>query len=171
VVERNIPRGEARQPGAIIKRDILWVESKPSSEGRQPGAWNRVMAEAAARLSYAHPNRNLYVILASGLEWMIFEWQPRNQQRPLKILADNRTDVVHPHMSVAPVADQSHLVRSAPDGPADLIDTTFAYSLDFWSMRADRQQPLNLPALQLLEDCFTHIRNATDLDTNPSELH
>jgi hypothetical protein len=38
-------------------------------------------------------------------------------------------------------------------------------------MRADRQQPLNLPALQLLEDCFTHIRNATYLDTNPSEFH
>jgi hypothetical protein len=171
VVERNGPREEAQQPGATIKRDILWVESKPSSEGRQPGAWNRVMAEAAARLSNAHPNRNLYIILAIGLEWMIFQWQPRNQQRPLKILADNRTDVVHPHMSVAPIADQSHLVRSVPGGPADLIDTTFAYSLDFWSMRADRQQPLNLPALQLLEDCFTHIRNAIYLDINPSEFY
>ncbi|KAK4151826.1 hypothetical protein C8A00DRAFT_16796 [Chaetomidium leptoderma] len=101
-----------------------------------PAGWNRLMSQTAGRLRAAHPNRMLFAILAVGLEWMISQRNPQNQQSPLLVLAHNQAEVwpVDPYREtcVAPIAGQVPLLRSiTPNGQHEIIDTYAAYSLDY----------------------------------------
>lgn len=60
-----------------VKRDILWVECKAPCHDN-PGTWKRVIEEATERLKSAHPDRNVWLIMAIGLKWMVFYWDPRH---------------------------------------------------------------------------------------------
>ncbi|KAJ2898297.1 uncharacterized protein MKZ38_004022 [Zalerion maritima] len=81
------------QPPQSNERDILWIECKAPSLD-VPHEWNRVLNEAVGRLDVAHPTRRVYLILAIGLKWMPFLWDPvaptlNPQGSPLNILKDN----------------------------------------------------------------------------------
>ncbi len=165
VVQITSPGGQP-QPGANIRRDILWIECKAPCH-YQPNGWNSVMSEAVGRLRSAHPTRDLFVILAVGLEWMPFYWNPFNQQAPLQILKDNERDhwPVDQGICVANVPNHNNLQRHIVNdprvagGPRNTIDTTRAFSLDYWTMDGRQPpQPINLTSLQLLEAFFAVVR-------------
>jgi hypothetical protein len=155
-----LPDPKVRDP----ERDVLWVECKAPEEDT-PAGWKNLMMRAGARLEEAHPNRMLYVILAIGLKWMFFKWDPLSPRPPLQVLADNRTGVwnMSPYYHYeSAVAGQFHVIHhSLPGQPAtEVIDTTMAYSLNFWTPHPQApQQPANMHAMQLLEACFRHIQS------------
>jgi hypothetical protein len=103
----------------------------------------------------------LYVILAIGLKWMFFKWDPSTAGPPLQVQGDNNaTWTMTPGYHYEPaVFGQSHVTRiDAPDGPS--IDTNLAYSLDFFTLDPQSpQQPLNASAMQLLERCLRHVQD------------
>ena len=168
VIQVTVPQ---QGQGLEVGRDILWVECKASSENK-PNGWNKVMEEAVDRLSVAHPTRNIHLILAIGIEWMMFEWDPTNLQSPLQILAHNQAHAwdVDPRIHPLPFAGTSFLLQSRQNGPLDLIDTTRACSLNFWVMDPTGQHPLNMPALLRLEACLAHVQAAAYIG-GPNPAH
>ncbi|KAK4151036.1 hypothetical protein C8A00DRAFT_36343 [Chaetomidium leptoderma] len=158
-------------------RDILWVACKAPVEDT-PAGWKDLMEQCASRLELAHPARKLYVILAIGLKWMMFKWDPRHKTRsPLQMLADHRPDtwaMDSRYRYDSGIAGQSHVVYSNNAPSPDLVDTTLAYSLEFWAPEPDapptwageQPRPLNWRAMQLLEACFTRVRNTVSVGEN-----
>ena len=153
-----------------VKRDVLWVECGTPEED-QPKAWNKLMKQAVGRLTVAHPSRNIHLVLAIGIQWMLFEWAPGNQRSPLQICAHSlrATWSVHPQIHV-PIPDAPYLVPSNLNVDYDQIDTTRAYSLDFWTLDPTRQQPSDRPALYQLESCLGKIQVAVFLG-GPNPAH
>lgn len=163
------------QPGVPpTKRDILWVQCGTPDPENQPRGWNRMMKEAVNRLTVAHPTRSVYLLLANGIQWMLFEWIPGNLRSPLQFCAHSSsvTWTVHPQIHLVPLAGTSYLARTDPNGHFDQIDTRGAYSLDFWTMDPTEQRPFNLSALLHLEDCLAHIQAAAYTGgPNPAHFH
>lgn len=66
----------------------------------QPGKWNELMAEIQERLVLAHGGdpvhdelpQKVYFILAAGMKWMMFVWDPDNTQAPLYIRSEHQED-------------------------------------------------------------------------------
>ncbi|KAF2258232.1 hypothetical protein CC78DRAFT_479405, partial [Lojkania enalia] len=52
------------------KRDYLWVECKKATLDR-PSSWKNVLEEAVIRLNSAHPNLNVFLIIAIGTKCML----------------------------------------------------------------------------------------------------
>jgi hypothetical protein len=162
-------RVSVAQPGAAeVSRDVLWVECKAPSL-HKPHGWNMVMREAIDRLEVAHPNRNIFLILAIGIEWMMFEWDPNPNLpvSPLYILPYNPSDRpwnVDARIRIVAAAGPTFLLqrdpRRDPNGPYDLIDTSRANSLDYWTMDSTGQRQLNLRSIQRLENCLAHVQGA-----------
>jgi hypothetical protein len=154
-------RVTAAQPGTEVARDVLWVECKAPIH-RMPHGWNMVMGEAVDRLEVAYPNRNVYLILAIGIEWMMFEWVPTNLGSPLRILAHNQNEAwdVDPRIRLVAAAGTTFLRQADRNRPPDLIDTSGAHSLDYWTMDSAGQLPLNLPSMLRLEACLAHVQGA-----------
>ncbi len=156
----------------IVSRDVLWVECKAPNHDA-PASWNTLIFEAAGRLAHAHPRRMLFLIVAVGLKWMIFKWDPSSNQ-PLQLQAHNVNDVwnVHPFVSYdSTIAGQRHVVPRTNPQVADTIDTRRAYSLDFWTVDQTTGQPRNMPACQLLERCLRHIQATHFVGDNPDLFH
>ncbi|KAH6839575.1 hypothetical protein B0I37DRAFT_237267 [Chaetomium sp. MPI-CAGE-AT-0009] len=156
-------------------RDILWVECKAPSEDT-PGGWKDLMEQAGNRLHAAHPNRMLYVILAVGLKWVFFKWDPFTQGSPLQVRGHhpNVAWTMRTQYQYEPaVAGQSHVVTvNTAYGQTDMLDTTRAYSLDFFTRDPQYpQQPLHLFAMQLLERCLRHVQNTNFPGDNPTIFH
>jgi hypothetical protein len=150
------------QPGTEVARDVLWVECKAPIH-RRPHGWNMVMREAVDRLEVAHPDRNIFLILAIGIEWMMFEWVPTNLgASPLQIIAHNQNEAwdVDPRIRLVAAAGPNFLIQTNPNRPPDLIDTSGAHSLDYWTMDSTGQRPLNLASMQRLEACLAHVQGA-----------
>jgi len=66
------------QPGQMPQfgsRDFLWIECEAASEDK-PAGWKNVLAESVERLSTAHPNRVVFLIIAVGWKCMYFLWDP-----------------------------------------------------------------------------------------------
>ncbi|KAF2188143.1 hypothetical protein K469DRAFT_748511 [Zopfia rhizophila CBS 207.26] len=66
------------QPGQapqFTARDYLWIECKAASEDK-PSGWKNVLAESVTRLSIAHSNRVVFLIIAVGWKCMYFVWDP-----------------------------------------------------------------------------------------------
>ncbi|KAK4139233.1 uncharacterized protein C8A04DRAFT_16051, partial [Dichotomopilus funicola] len=180
-----------------VKRDVLWVKCRPAGDDTSRG-WKELMEEAVNRLRVAHPQRNVYLILAVGTRWMVFEWAPVGSHgiyghgdghghgeggKQLHIRAgsdgDGDSDTagwpVHPYIRPVPGLGEVPYLASSLDsdgGMLDQIDTAMAYSLDFWTLDPETQQPANLAALQTLEGCLGHIRAAEyGGGPNPSYFH
>ena len=68
----------------ILTRDYLWIECKAASENN-PSGWKSVLAKAANRLSTAHPNKEIFLIIAVGWHCAFFTWDPVNQVPRLRL--------------------------------------------------------------------------------------
>lgn len=156
------PDGFARS----VKRDILWVECKAPSHD-QPGAWSTVMTEAVGRLSSAHPNRNVWLVLATGLKWMVFYWNPTVGQNPaLSILSHDRRTLwpVDPRVCLPPIAGQRYIDQNM------IIHTDQAHSLDFTNLNQNNM-PVNMQScLLFLENIFGAVQNGNYNLANPTSM-
>ncbi len=165
-----VPPVPGQRPQRAQERDILWIECKAPSEGA-PNGWNSVMTEAVARLSSAHPTREVYLILAIGIKWMCFLWDPVNplpMGSELHIISAGQT-VWAVDARVKPIpnlAGQRHI------GNSFLVDTTQAYSLDYWSVKLVQNVVVqaNLADLQLLENVFALIQAQNFNGWNPAHF-
>lgn len=140
----------------------------------QPGVWKAVLNEATERLSQAHPTRNVWLIVASGLEWMVFYWDPnavRAQALQVKSANGQILWSLDPRLNVAPVAGQRHYDVSNPN----IINTAAANSLDFWTMSPPNAQDQVLPqnlrsCLYFLEQVFQAIQTGVCPQANPAAI-
>lgn len=81
---RNIQH-QLGMPPSSMQRDVLWVECRPPNQN-SPGKWNNLMMQAVKPLAAVHPTRRVYLILAVGMKWMPFLWEPATPlQNPLVI--------------------------------------------------------------------------------------
>lgn len=166
-----------------VNRDILWVECKAPCHD-EPGKWKKVIEEATERLKSAHPNRNVWLIVAIGLKWMVFYWDPSNSRTTsshLAVMASNESSgwAVDPDIRVPPppLNPQVPAINvQAPGGyvntAAGVIRSQNAYSLDFWTMAPNQPGQLaNLQGLQLLEDVFRAVQgDAYSGPANPANM-
>lgn len=155
------------------KRDILWVECK-APERDQPGAWKTVLNEATKRLNAAHPTRNVWLIVASGLKWMVFYWDPstvRAQPLQVKSAQAGLYWPLDPRINIAPgLPGQRHI---DPNGIT--IHTEAANSLDFWTpappVPGQAPRPMNLHScLLFLEQVFQAVQTGVYLQPNPATM-
>lgn len=150
------------------------------------------MNQAVTRLDNAHPNRRVFLILTTGLKWMPFLWDPPNQaagmqQLPnanpqgLAFLMDrqaypNRQDwLCDTRIRQIPqnlLPNQAHISNQAiPNGQLAAgrlaIDTTRAYSIQFWD---NANNLANVPQLQYLENLLLMVRGQQFNDANPTNF-
>ncbi|KAL2264179.1 hypothetical protein VTK26DRAFT_885 [Humicola hyalothermophila] len=164
-VHRNMQRQPGPRPPGTVERDVIWVYLIPPCEDT-PGKWAAVLNLAVTRLAAAHPSRMVYLVLACGLKWLPFVWNPRNPApRPLEILEQPgpngvcrsyATDIRIQAIPSAALAGQKHLV-TRPDGRT-FVRTSDAYSLDFWTTNRYNGM-LNEPDMVLLEDYLYMSKN------------
>ncbi|KAK3937052.1 hypothetical protein QBC46DRAFT_268412, partial [Diplogelasinospora grovesii] len=176
------------QPGQgqrAEERDVLWIECKAPTRDR-PGAWKDAIDEVVGRLAAAHPDRMVFLIIAVGLKWMPFVWNPElnialataqqqgqaqlaanlqaqvDQVSPLRVVMSNRQEVwdLDPRLHMidpTTLLHQRHVLRNA-QGEL-FIDTTAAYTLDYWTLDQNTSQPAYQGDAQLLENLFTVVQN------------
>lgn len=149
------------------------------------------MDQVCKRLEVAHGTpislgmglRKVYFILAVGLKWMPFVWDPFNQSQPLRIRDHAKQDQWTVHRFVAPVQlQQQNMTAILPGGVTSTIsveqdhiqtdssgklyiDTLRADSLDWWT--GNQGVPNHLRSLFLLESLFAMIKTETYPDWNP----
>lgn len=131
------------------------------------------MSQATRRLGIAHSSRKVYFILAVGLKWMPFVWDPTiPAQTPIYFLDHNKAErwQVDPGVKMIPEASllgQRHIKRHInPSGKSRLIvDKKWAYSLGYWTRNMAGIQ-VNLGNLQLFEKMFTLIQTTRFLGVN-----
>lgn len=93
-------------------RDILWVQcSPPSTDGTQ---WAGAMQTTVAHLGRRHPARALYFILAVGMHWLPFYWDPEDpgpEGRGLRMEAEDEEGwyAVSPQVHAPPGIDAGHI--------------------------------------------------------------
>jgi hypothetical protein len=139
--------------------------------------WKKVIEEATERLKSAHPDRNVWLIVAIGLKWMVFYWDPSNSRTnplPLAIMMNDSTGgwAIDPHIHLPPqpvnnqVPDLDARVQHYVHPPTGIIYPSNAISLDFWTMDPNLNQPRNLGGCMLLEDVFRAVQG--DVYTVPA---
>ncbi|KAK5994644.1 hypothetical protein PT974_05127 [Cladobotryum mycophilum] len=127
-------------PYTANNRDVLWVECK-APNANAPHAWHDLVDEAVSRLHQAHPTRRVYLVLAFGINWIPLIWDPvppllNPVGSPLFIRSnaggswpvDRRLHIIPGHMLPG-----QRFIQQMVNGPI-LIDPTFAFSLDFWTL-------------------------------------
>lgn len=105
------------------RRDVLFVACSP------PGSsdWTGAMRTAVAYLAQRHPTRSVYFILAVGVRWMEFYWDPEDprpegQGLRMRVTADEKSEgggdegegeegwyVVSPEVRAPPGVDGGHV--------------------------------------------------------------
>lgn len=160
----------AGQTGALLKRDVLWIECKAPDKDA-PFEWKDVIRETVERLESAHPNRELFVVLAIGLKWMYFAWDPQNAVGRTPQLFMRR----HSGRGAPWIIDPR--IKAFHDAP--WVDTrtgevrpSNAMSLDFWSTtRVGRESRVsNWQGLELLEQFLHVVRSSTLTGVNPAHF-
>ncbi len=82
-----VPGSGKRPPSPIFECDILWVEGHVLPEERYYDGddrmedWKALMEETVQNIGAVHPTTRMHLILALGLKWMIFEWNPEGGER------------------------------------------------------------------------------------------
>lgn len=171
VVRLTAPTLGADGLSRSVRRDILWVECKAPKHD-QPNRWDEVMKEATERLSVAHPNRNVWLILATGLKWMVFYWDPNSppQNPPLQIISHNQQMrwAVDRRIHVAPIQGQRHILQNG------IIRTDLANTLDFWTQTqvpGQPPQPANFQScMQFLENIILAVQTGNYNAANPPTM-
>jgi hypothetical protein len=62
-------------PPQVNSRNFLWIECKPAIEDI-PSSWKNVLGQATKRLLKAHPNREVFLMVAIGWRCLLFAWDP-----------------------------------------------------------------------------------------------
>ncbi|KAK4096240.1 hypothetical protein N658DRAFT_46541 [Parathielavia hyrcaniae] len=154
-------------------RDLLWVECQSPAHDT-PARWKDLTEQTCDRLREAHPFREVFVILAVGLKWMFFKWNPNNANgSPLQVLGHHPNTawtIGDPRFSYDPhVVGQRHVTLRNPPPPGnvpDIVDTRLAYSLDFYAL-APNGFPLHMNDLILLTRYFSYVYGAMVAGVNP----
>ncbi|KAK3934459.1 hypothetical protein QBC46DRAFT_413892 [Diplogelasinospora grovesii] len=157
---QNLPPPQPGQGQRAEERDVLWIECKAPNHDT-PGEWKDAINEAVGRLAYAHPDRMVFLIIAIGLKWMPFVWNPElnialataqqqgqaqlaanlqaqiDQVSPLRVVMSNRQEAwdLDPRLHMidpTTLLHQRH-VRENPQGEL-FVNTTEAYTLDYWTL-------------------------------------
>lgn len=158
-------------PPTSVDRDVLWIECK-APDMQPPNNWQKVMSEIIERLSIAHPDRKVYFILAVGLKWMPFVWDPPRvgqalvnpQGGPVRIRkANNSTWPPCHHVYAIPMPGQRHVDAQL------CVDTSRAFTLDCWSRNQDGTRKYD-SELQFLESIFAHLQAVAFPGANPPEF-
>ncbi len=165
------PGAPAGTQAVSVSGDILWVEYKAPNHDT-PGQWKNLIEEASDGLVAAYPTRMLFVIFAVGLKWMIFKWDPLNPSlSPLQVLGSNHNVAwtLRPELRYdSSLTGQSHVTP----WNNEFIDTTAAYSLDYWMMhRSNRGNTiLTLYDLLLLDRLMVHLVQTNFVGANPPRV-
>ncbi|KAI0413568.1 hypothetical protein F5X98DRAFT_351839 [Xylaria grammica] len=141
-----------------IYRDCVWIECKAPNLDL-PRGWRLVMKQAITRLEVAHPNRRLYLLLAIGLRWMMFVWDPtvqRDQNTPLlEIVMADAQETWSVDSRVYHIHGERYMTQ-AVDGRM-IVDTDRAHTLNYWDLDA-HGNPIHLASLQRIEWYFDDIK-------------
>lgn len=137
------------------------------------------MEYAVGCLETAHPTRALYFILACGLKWMIFRWEPMDTgNAPLFMLAEDGSTwelderirgPVEFHHRASSSQPPSPYIKKASSGQLN-IDTRFADSLNFWSLD-ENNILVHKTSMIFLEDYFSRMRNEVFSGANPPDFY
>ncbi|RMZ79185.1 hypothetical protein DV738_g3437, partial [Chaetothyriales sp. CBS 135597] len=144
----------------LAERDIAFIKCKAASED-VPNGWHSAIREAVKRLETAHPMRKIYLIIAIGLRWLPFLWDPTIPlDTPLKVLKKNRRDcwLVDRRLRLIEARQLPGQRHVANIKGMLVVDTALAYSLNFWEI-AGNGQKLHKKDLVLLEKFFSLIKN------------
>jgi hypothetical protein len=162
-------RVRPNQPPISSERDCLWIECKAPDADR-PYQWNDVLDEAKDRLAFAHGSRMVYLILAAGLKWMIFRWDPVTPPTmpPLQIIKHDQQGTWPVDPRIRPMVGEPYI--SAGQNGQCFIDTKRAHSLDFWTTTPNSQIPVNWVSMQSLEQHFAAIRGTAFQGLNPASF-
>ncbi|KAK0726646.1 hypothetical protein B0T21DRAFT_385832 [Apiosordaria backusii] len=150
------------------RRDVLWIECKAPKKV-VPNGWHTVLQEATERLIQAHSDRQVFLILAVGLYWMPFMWDPVNfghQGQHLQMLQDNgqpwpdENGVPDIDPRIRPIPDNvlpPHAISAQRHIINNQIHTREAYTVNHFDT-TPAGVPIHLPELQLLEHIFAAIQ-------------
>jgi hypothetical protein len=146
-------------PGQMTQyhsRDFLWIECKAAILNR-PSGWKGLLAESAMRLSIAHSNRTVFLIIAIGWRCMYFVWDPTGAiqgQQMLFIRSSNgattwyidaRIKAVHATTWVNPVSGE--------------ISPAHSMELECWTIVAGQNVLRNRNSLGMIEQFLVGIQN------------
>ena len=149
----------------IDTRDYLWIECKAASENT-PIGWKNVMGEAAHRLSTAHPNRAISLIIATGWYCAYFEWNPFNQrvqqQLHIRHAKGNGRWAISPYIEAAGITPWINLTTNE-------FNPAYAAKLDCFNLNA-QMVLVDQVNLQLIEDFLIRVRNTPLPGLNPPEF-
>lgn len=158
-------------PPPALRRDILWVECKAPSHDA-PNEWNAVIKEATERLAIAHPTRNVWLILATGLKWIVLYWNPLAPplNPPLAVLkaVGNDTWDIDGRLHLPALPGHNLPFVHNVQGLGQVIVPSTASSLDFWSVA--NNQPLHVNDMILLEAIFTAVQAGVYPAQNPPSM-
>ncbi|KAK4222178.1 hypothetical protein QBC38DRAFT_375613, partial [Podospora fimiseda] len=116
------------------------------------------------RLDSSHYQRQLILILAVGIYWLPFLWDPISPApvgQHLQVLQHNGIPDIDPRFRPFPNQFLPAGLSANRHINGRLIDTRRAYSLNVWNtVRGPNNTviPANLPKLQLLEHVFAAIK-------------
>jgi hypothetical protein len=149
-------------------------------------------------LEVAHPDRMVFLIVAVGLKWIPFVWNPElnialataqqqgqaqlaanlqaqiDQVSPLRLVYDNRQGAwgLDPRLHmIHPTLLQGHQRHVLRGAQGELfVDTAAAYTLDYWTLDQNTGQPAYQNDAQLLENLVTVVQNTAYNTPNPSDF-
>ena len=131
------------------------------SPPRNTNGWENVLGEIVSRQNSAYPLRRVYLILAIGLKWMPFLWDP---EAPLNPAGSPLYIQMANGQGSWPVDPRIHNLQGQR---GELVVVTGqAYSLDFWTLDQGGN-PANLNDLVFLENYFALVRTTQYRGENP----
>jgi hypothetical protein len=149
------------QPGQMPQfgsRDFLWIECKAASEDT-PSGWKNVLAESVQRLSTAHPNRVVFLIIAVGWKCMYFVWDPTGAiqgQQQLFIRASHNANTwsIDPRIKAIQAAPWMNTVSGE-------ISPAHSMELECWTTASVAGQIIlqNRNSLGMIEQFLVGIQN------------
>jgi hypothetical protein len=79
---QNVQQLEGQEyPAASAEREILWVRCLEAG-GDKERRWDEELTRLSIKLRLSHPNRKVYIVLAFGLRWIPFLWDPASPLLP-----------------------------------------------------------------------------------------
>lgn len=170
---QNVQQLPAQEyPAPSVEREILWVRCFEAGHDKE-WRWNKELIRLSIKLRLSHQSRRVYVVLAFGLRWIPFLWDPASPLLPLRgpvaFLKPKRNgfffqihDMYYPW-----IADQVQTPVMAvwrKDGGVG-IDTLFARSLDRWRQKVDEEQ-MHRGDRDFLEMVFHDVKTTGYEETN-----
>lgn len=151
---------------SFSSRDYLWIECKAADEDK-PSGWKNVLAELVTRLSIAHSDRFMFVIVAIGWKCMYFVWDPTGSIRGQQQLFIRSSTNVQPW----PVDARIKAVHAAPwvNTITGEISYAHAMELDCWTTISVANQNVlrNENSLGMIERFLVGIQNTALQGQNP----